>query len=139
MHMAGKHSCVYNEGMAKKKKSVLIIEDEPAQIHALEKTFQKEGYAVHTAANGQEGFEKAKTETPAIIILDIIMPVMNGIAALEKINGDDATKNIPVIVLTNFALYEKIHQFMDPAKDHFLTKINTPLKDIVLKVNTLLS
>mgnify|MGYP001575448358 CR=1 FL=1 len=139
MHMAGKCSCVYNGGMAKKKKTILIIEDEPAQIHALEKTFQKEGYAVHTAENGREGFEAAKAQAPDVVLLDIIMPVMDGIAALEKINSDPATKHIPVIVLTNFALYEKVHPFMSPGKDHFLTKINASLKDIVVKVNTILS
>ncbi|MBI5912968.1 response regulator [Candidatus Azambacteria bacterium] len=125
--------------MAKKRKSILIIEDEAAQIHALEKTFLKEGYAVHAAENGQEGFEKAKVETPDVILLDIIMPVMDGITALEKINGDDDTKHIPVIVLTNFALYEQVRPFMDQGKDHFLTKINTSLKDVVTKANTILS
>ena len=130
---------MYNEGMSKKKKTVLIIEDEPAQVHALEKTFQKEGYAVRTTENGHEGFEAAKAKVPDVILLDIIMPVMDGIAALEKINSDDATKHIPVIVLTNFALHEKIHPFMNPDKDHFLTKTNTSLKDIIVKVNTILS
>jgi len=125
--------------MAKKKKVILIIEDELAQIHALEKTFRKEGYAVYTAPNGQEGFEKAKAETPDIIMLDIIMPVMNGIAALEKINSDVGIRHIPVIVLTNFALYEEVRPFMTPGKDHFLTKINTSLKDVVTKANAILS
>lgn len=139
MHMAGRRAYVYNRSMVKKKKSVLVIEDEPAQIRALEKTLQKEGHEVHTAQNSQERFEKVKTETPDVILLDIIMPVMDGIATLEKINTDDATKHIPVIVLTNFALYEKAHPFMNPDKDHFLTKINTPLRDIITKINTVLS
>lgn len=130
---------MYTKGMAKKKKVILIIEDDPTQLHALETTFKKEGYAVHTAENGREGFEAAKTKTPDIILLDIIMPVMDGIATLEKINSDADTKHIPVIILTNFALYEKIHPFMDPAKDHFLTKISAPLRDIITKVNGILS
>jgi len=125
--------------MAKKKKAVLIIEDNPTQLHALATTLKKEGYAVHTAENGHEGFELAKIKTPDVILLDIIMPVMDGIAALEKINSDADTKNIPVIILTNFALHEKIHPLMVPEKDHFLTKINTPLKDIITKVNDILS
>lgn len=130
---------VYNRNMTAQQKTILIIEDDLTQLHALETTFQNEGYAVRTAENGREGFEKAKAEMPDIILLDIIMPVMDGIAALEKINTDPATTHIPVIVLTNFALYEKIQPFMHPDKDLFLTKINAPLKDIVLKVNTILS
>lgn len=139
MHMAGKFTYIYNGDMPRKKKTILIIEDEPAQIHALEKTFQKEGYTVHTAGNGHEGFEAAKAKMPDVILLDIIMPIMDGIAALEKINGDADTKHIPVIVLTNFALYEKIHPFMNPDKDRFFTKINTSLKDVIATVNDTLS
>lgn len=130
---------MYNEGMAKKKKIILIIEDDQTQLRALEATFHNEGYKTHTAENGRDGFETAREKTPDIILLDAVMPVMDGIATLEKINSDDATKHIPVIILTNFALYEKIHPFMNPDKDHLLTKTNTPLKDIVLKVNTILS
>ncbi|MCR4323335.1 MAG: response regulator, partial [Candidatus Azambacteria bacterium] len=115
------------------------IEDEPAQRQALEKTFQKEKYTVHTASNGQEGFEKAKNEKPDIILLDVIMPIMDGMATLKKINADEDTKHIPVIILTNFALPENIHPLMDHAKDYFLTKTNTPLKDIVAKVATIFS
>ncbi|MEK7493631.1 MAG: response regulator, partial [Patescibacteria group bacterium] len=126
-------------GMAKKKKVVLIIEDDPIQLHALATTLRKEGYAVHTAENGRDGFETAKAKTPDVILLDIIMPVMDGIAALEKINNDPVTKHIPVIILTNFALYEEVHPFMNHDKDHFLTKTNTSLRDIITKVNAILS
>lgn len=139
MHMVGKRACVYNGGMAKKQKVILIIEDDPTQLRALEAIFHNKGYIVHTAENGLDGFETAKTKTPDIILLDTVMPVMDGIAALEKINSDDATKHIPVIVLTNFALHEKIYPFMNHDKDYFLTKTSAPLKDIVLKVNTILS
>lgn len=139
MHMAGKRTSIYNEDMAKGKNTILIIEDEPAQMHALEKTLLKEGFIVHTASNGHEGFEKAKAETPDVILLDIIMPIMDGIRALEKINSDSDTKHIPVIVLTNFALYEKVQPFMNPDKDYFFTKISTSLKDIIAKVNAILS
>ncbi len=123
--------------MAEKQKTILIIEDEPTQLHALEAIFLNKGFKVHTAVNGLEGFEKAKTEMPDIILLDIIMPVMDGVATLEKINTDPATKHIPVIMFTNFALDEKIQPLMNPAKDHFLTKTNTPLKDIIKKVGSI--
>lgn len=137
--MAEKRTYGYNRSMAKKKKVILIIEDDPTQLRALGTTFQNEKYTVHIAENGHEGFEIAKAKAPDVILLDAVMPVMDGIETLEKINTDDATKHIPVIILTNFALHEKIRPFMNFDKDHFLTKTSTALKGIVAKVSAILS
>lgn len=82
---------------------VLIVEDDPLMSRMYQKIFTFEKYEVEVAMNGEEGFEKAKTTKPTIILLDIMMPKMNGLQVLEKLKIDPDTKAIPVIMLTNLA------------------------------------
>ncbi|MDB5175563.1 MAG: hypothetical protein JWM81_421 [Candidatus Saccharibacteria bacterium] len=84
-------------------KKVLIIEDDQLIQRMYEKIFTFEKFEVVLAANGQEGLELARTVSPTIILLDVMMPVMNGIEVLEKLKLDPATKAIPVIMLSNLA------------------------------------
>lgn len=67
------------------------------------KIFAFEKYDVDTAANGEEGLSKVKSGNPTLILLDIMMPKMNGLQVLQKLKSDEATKKIPVIILTNLA------------------------------------
>ncbi len=84
-------------------KVVLIIEDDPLMARMYQKIFSFEGYQVVSAADGVEGLEKAQSQTPTIILLDIMMPKINGLEVLEKLKKSDLTKHIPVIMLTNLA------------------------------------
>lgn len=82
---------------------ILIIEDDPLVSRLYQKVFTIEGYTVEVANNGEAGFEKAKTEKPTLVLLDIMMPKMNGLQVLEKLEADPSLKKIPVIMLTNLA------------------------------------
>jgi len=82
---------------------VLIVEDDPLMSRMYQKIFGFEGYEVEMAGDGQEGFEKAKTTKPTIMLLDVMMPKMNGLQTLDKLKLDPDTKSIPVIMLTNLA------------------------------------
>lgn len=82
---------------------ILITEDDPLMSRMYQKIFTFEGYEVELAGNGQEGLEKARAGQPTLILLDVMMPVMNGLQMLEKLKLDPATKAIPVIMLTNLA------------------------------------
>jgi CheY-like chemotaxis protein len=84
-------------------KILLIVEDDPLMSRMYQKIFTFEKYDVETAANGEEGVDKARKTKPTVILLDIMMPKMNGMQALEKLKSDPDTKNIPVIMLTNLA------------------------------------
>ncbi|OGG01764.1 hypothetical protein A2Z33_00290 [Candidatus Gottesmanbacteria bacterium RBG_16_52_11] len=83
--------------------TVLIVEDDPLMARMYQKIFTFEKYAVEMAANGLEGLEKARTVKPTIILLDIMMPKMNGLEVLDKLKKDPDLKSIPVIMLTNLA------------------------------------
>lgn len=82
---------------------ILITEDDPLMSRMYQKIFSFEGYDVVMATNGQECIEKARDIKPTLILLDVMMPVMNGLTALEKLKSDPVTKAIPVIMLTNLA------------------------------------
>ncbi|PIR79957.1 MAG: hypothetical protein COU25_02595 [Candidatus Levybacteria bacterium CG10_big_fil_rev_8_21_14_0_10_35_13] len=82
---------------------ILIVEDDPLMSRMYQKIFIFEKYEVETAGNGQEGLDKARTTSPTLILLDVMMPIMNGLQTLDKLKADPATKTIPVVMLTNLA------------------------------------
>jgi DNA-binding response OmpR family regulator len=79
---------------------VLVVDDEEYIQHILNFSFGAEGYEVVTAADGEEALTKARDEKPDIIVLDIMMPKMDGYEACRKLKSDPKTKDIPVILLT---------------------------------------
>lgn len=89
--------------MTTQLQKVLLIEDEVLILRMYEKIFSFEGFNVVTSVDGVEGLEKAKSEQPNLILLDIMMPKMDGLRVLEQLKADDATKEIPVVVLTNLS------------------------------------
>lgn len=80
---------------------ILIIDDEQAILKMYSAAFEAEGDEVTTALEGETGFKFAQEQAPNIILLDIIMPRFNGLDVLKRLKEDNATKDIPVIVLTN--------------------------------------
>jgi DNA-binding response OmpR family regulator len=92
--------------MDKSKKKILLVEDD-FMISSMYKTkFEAEGFEVFVADNGSAGLELAKKEKPDIIMLDVILPQLDGFSVLEQIKQDKTTKNIPVIMLTNLGTEE---------------------------------
>lgn len=82
---------------------VLIVEDDPLMSRMYQKIFTFEKYEVEMAGDGEEGLAKAATVKPTIILLDVMMPKMNGLQVLEKLKADPNLKGIPVVMLTNLA------------------------------------
>ncbi|HSW48052.1 MAG TPA: response regulator [Candidatus Saccharimonadales bacterium] len=116
-------------------KKVLIVEDEEALANALEDKFKAEGFQIEKAENGELGLEKAKAFKPDVILLDLLMPIMDGKTMLFKLRAIDEFKHLPVVVLTNNGEIENIRdtQFYNNAVE-FLIKSNVSLEDIVKRV-----
>lgn len=86
--------------MDTEKQTILLIDDVEENRIILKHRLEKEGFAVMTASNGQEGFEKLEEENICLIFLDIKMPVMDGHTFLNKIKSDTRFSNIPIIMVT---------------------------------------
>lgn len=82
---------------------VFIVEDDPLMSRMYQKIFTFEKYEVEVAGDGEEAMAKIADANPTIILLDIMMPKMNGLQVLEKLKADPLTKHIPVVMLTNLA------------------------------------
>ena len=82
---------------------ILIVEDDPLMSRLYQKIFTFEGYAIDIATDGVEALDKVRKDKPTLILLDIMMPRMNGLEFLGKVKSDPDTKSIPVVILTNLA------------------------------------
>ncbi len=82
-------------------KKIIIIEDEETLLNLLDKKLNQEGYQVDLARDGQEGLEKIKTNSPDLILLDIVMPKMGGFEVMEELRKDQELRNIPIIIISN--------------------------------------
>jgi len=85
------------------KKKILLIDDDPDFVEAVKVIVENGGYEVKVAYDGQEGLEAVEEEKPDLIVLDVMMPVMNGHEACAKLKGNKDTADIPVILLTAVA------------------------------------
>jgi DNA-binding response OmpR family regulator len=115
------------------KKKILIVEDEEGLRLLYEEELKAEGYEVLTAQNGKEAIQKLEEGKPDLIILDIVMPVMDGMEALGKIVGKE--RKIPVIINTSYPGYRE--DFMSWAADAYVMK-STDLGELKDKIKGLL-
>jgi CheY-like chemotaxis protein len=104
------------------KKKVLIVEDEPDIAGALKARLDLEGYRVVLAKDGQEGVQKARAEKPDLMLLDIMIPLLNGYDVLNLVKTDPATRSIPVVVLTALPHVEDAENAFKAGADDFLNK-----------------
>jgi two-component system OmpR family response regulator len=118
--------------MSKLNKKILIVEDDKDLLSALQEKFRKEGFSVVTALDGEEGFNVAEKEKPDIILLDIKMPVIDGITMARKLK--EAGINVPIIFLTNLDDLKHISDAIGVSKSDYLVKSDWDLDDIVKHV-----
>ena len=86
--------------MIKKATQILVVDDEQDILELIRHTLNKEGYEVHVVANGQQAVEKAKKIKPSLILMDVMMPVMDGMEACRQLKEDPETATLPIIFLT---------------------------------------
>jgi CheY-like chemotaxis protein len=103
-------------------KRVLVCDDDPVILRLLQVNLELEGYEVLTAHHGEEAVEVAMTEIPDLIILDIMMPRLDGYQTCEKLKADPATQNVPVIFLSAKAQQSDIERGKSYGVADYLTK-----------------
>lgn len=118
---------------------ILLVDDDPLLVRMYQKKFELDGHEVKTVSDG----EKVQTETysfkPNLILLDIMMPKVNGLEALKKLKKDEKTKTIPVILLTNLGgTQADIDQGLELGAIAYLVKSNYTPKEVVEKAKEIL-
>jgi two-component system alkaline phosphatase synthesis response regulator PhoP len=114
-----------------KKPSVLVVEDEHPLRKVLSEKFTEEGFRVSNARNGLEGLVKAAKEHPDMILLDIVMPKMDGITMLSKLRKTRWGKNAEVVLLTNLSDTSKVAAGFTRGVYSYLVKSDWKLNDVV--------
>lgn len=115
-------------------KKILIVEDELAMLQILAERFTSEGFDILEAKDGKEGLTVALKAHPDLILLDIIMPKMDGITMLKKLRADNWGKDALVIILTNLSDLRKTVEALENNVHGFLLKSDQKLEDVVRKV-----
>jgi DNA-binding response OmpR family regulator len=121
--------------MPKLNKKILIVEDETALNMSMADTFTAEGFEVFKAADGEEGLKLAIEIKPDIILLDLLMPKMDGRMMLKKLRESPAGKNLPVIILTVLPADDPIIQWITKYEPtHYFIKSDWRIEQLVEKV-----
>ena len=115
---------------------ILIIEDDPGISKVISSRLSREEYTVLLAADGEEGLRKAQEENPDLIILDLMLPKLDGFEVLKSIKDDDKTKGVPVIILSNLGQTKDIDRGMKLGASDYLIKTDFSISEIIDKVRT---
>lgn len=125
--------------MSKTKVKILIVEDDQTLREMYSAKFMNEGFEVLTAQDGVEGLAVARTQKPAAILLDVMMPKLDGFAVLKELRADKILKKTPVVMLTNLGQEEDIKKGKELGADDYFVKANQTPAEIVAKIRALLS
>ena len=124
--------------MEKNKLHVLIVEDDIFLADIYQKKFVMEGYKVTTANNGEKGLEEARKKKPDIVLLDVLLPKLDGFAVLERLKADASTKDIPVILLTNLGQKDDVDKGLTIGAADYLIKAHFKPSEVLEKVKSVL-
>ena len=125
--------------MAKDKRVVLIVEDDEFLRVLTAKRLQKEGFEVAVAVDGESALTTASDAKPDLILLDLLLPGVNGFEVLAQLKKHDTLKHTPVIVFSNLGQKEDIEKAQKLGAADYLIKANFTLDDVVAKINEKLS
>lgn len=125
--------------MANNKYSILVAEDD----HFLRKVYQtkltQEGFLVDIAVDGEEALKKLRVKQPSLLLLDLVMPKVNGFDVLEEMKDDRVLKKVPVIVLSNLGQSDDIQRTRELGAKDYLVKANFSINEVVTKIRDFLS
>jgi twitching motility two-component system response regulator PilH len=117
--------------------TILIVDDSPTEVHVFKKILEKQSYKTEIARDGQEALEVAGRIHPDLIIMDVVMPVLNGFQATRKLRRDEKTADIPIIMVTTKSQQTDINWGKRQGANEYLVKPVMPA-DLLSKIKELL-
>jgi len=115
-------------------KKILFIEDESVLHKTIGEVLTQQGYEMISALDGEIGLRLAQTKKPDLILLDLILPKIDGFGVLKQLKEDEKTKGIPVIVLTNLEGMQDVERAIKMGASTYLVKSNYDLEEVVEKI-----
>ena len=119
--------------------SILLVEDDSFLAGMYVQKLELEGYQVHLASDGRQGLKAAAQKRPDLIMLDIILPKMDGYEVLEQLKKDTETRDIPVVLLTNLGQREDVKRGLKLGAEDYLIKAHFMPSEVIEKIKKLLS
>ncbi|VAW59101.1 twitching motility protein PilH [hydrothermal vent metagenome] len=118
--------------------NILIIDDSPTEVHVFKTMLEKNGHTVHVSETGETGIEKAKDIIPDLVLMDIVMPGINGFQATRQLATIEETAHIPVIIVTTKDQEtDKVWGIRQGAKDYIVKPVKE--NDLMARVNSALA
>jgi two-component system phosphate regulon response regulator PhoB/two-component system alkaline phosphatase synthesis response regulator PhoP len=121
-----------------KNEKILIGEDDKFLASAYRLKLTKVGFEIQIARDGEEVLKMLQTFTPDLILLDLVMPIKDGFAALEEIRANQSFKSIPILVASNLGQKEDIDRAMGLGANDFVVKSDLSLDELIKKINSML-
>ncbi len=119
-------------------KTILFIEDEEALQKSISVMLKKDGYEVLSAMDGETAVKYAKEKEYDLVLLDLILPKLNGFEILKELKSDEKKKDIPVLIVTNLETSADIQKALDLGATNYLVKSNYNLDEIIKKIKSAL-
>jgi two-component system alkaline phosphatase synthesis response regulator PhoP len=120
-------------------KVILIVDDDLDLLEMYSERFKAEGAIVEIAHNGKEAIKLARENRPHVILLDLMMPEVNGFEVLKTLKGDDSTKDMPIIILTALIEADKYQTAKELGADEYIVKSELVPNEVVEKVKQILA
>ena len=118
--------------------TILVVDDSPTEVHIFKKILEKQGYRILVAKDGQEGVNMATEVMPDLVLMDVVMPVLNGFQATRQLKNNDKTAGIPVIMVTTKDQQTDINWGMRQGANEYLVKPVAPA-ELLNKIKALLN
>ena len=119
-------------------KKILLVEDDVFLANIYQKKFEVEGFDISVADDGEKGLKEAEKKMPDLILLDVLLPKLDGFAVLKALKKNSKTKDIPVILLTNLGQKDDVEKGMEMGAEDYLIKIHFKPSEVVAKVRKVL-
>ena len=117
---------------------ILVVDDDESLSAVITTALEKEGFTTLSSKTGRDAINKAKSDLPDLVLLDQVLPDISGNEVLKELKFDDHTKNIPVIMITNFSQEEFVNQAINEGAIDYIFKYKVEVQDIVNKIKNAL-